>query len=151
MTHIWVSKLTISGSDNGLSPGRRLAIIWTSAVILLIRPLVTNFSEILIRNQTFSFTKMHFKMLFWNRVYFVSSSMCFLTQVTNSTYFHFDLSFMVSCQFFLSKAFWNNIDLGVLQVDTSADALRQLYLSSSLSRILRCCNRAMADIIGYIQ
>ena len=27
VTHICVSKLTIIGSDNGLSPGRRLAII----------------------------------------------------------------------------------------------------------------------------
>ena len=34
--------------DNGLSPGRRQAIIWTSAGILLIGPLRTNFSEILI-------------------------------------------------------------------------------------------------------
>ena len=30
MTHICVSKLTIIGSDNGLSPGRRQAIIWTN-------------------------------------------------------------------------------------------------------------------------
>ena len=37
MTHIWVSKLTIIGSDNGLSPSRRQAIIWTNAGILLIR------------------------------------------------------------------------------------------------------------------
>ena len=29
-------KLTIIGSDNGLSPGRRQAIIWTNAGILLI-------------------------------------------------------------------------------------------------------------------
>ena len=29
MTHICVGKLTIIGSDNGLSPGRRQAIIWT--------------------------------------------------------------------------------------------------------------------------
>ena len=34
------------GSDNGLSPGRRQAIIWTNAGILLIEPLWTNFSEI---------------------------------------------------------------------------------------------------------
>ena len=34
-THICVSKLTIIGSDNGLSPGRRRAIIWTSAGILI--------------------------------------------------------------------------------------------------------------------
>ena len=31
VTYICVSKLTIIGSDNGLSPGRRQAIIWTSA------------------------------------------------------------------------------------------------------------------------
>ena len=38
VTHICVDKLTIIGSDNGLSPGRRQAIIWTSAGILLIGP-----------------------------------------------------------------------------------------------------------------
>ena len=48
VTHIWVGKLTIIGSDNGLSPGRRQAIIWTNAGLLLIGPLGTNFSEILI-------------------------------------------------------------------------------------------------------
>ena len=50
------------GSDNGLSPGRRQAIIWTNAGLLLIGPLGTNFSEILIGIQTFSFMKMHLKM-----------------------------------------------------------------------------------------
>ena len=62
MTHICVGKLTIIGSDNGLSPGRRQAIIWTNAGILLIEPLGTNFSEILIGIQTFSFKKMRLKM-----------------------------------------------------------------------------------------
>ena len=52
----------IIGSDNGLSPVRRQAIIWTNAWILLIGPLGTNFSEILIEIQTFSFKKMHLKM-----------------------------------------------------------------------------------------
>ena len=61
-THICVGKLTIIGSDNGLSPGRRQAIIWTNAGIFLIGPLGTNFSEILIRIQTFSFRKMHLKI-----------------------------------------------------------------------------------------
>ena len=46
--HICVNKLTIIGSDNGLSPGRRQAIIWTNDGILLIGPLGPNFSEILI-------------------------------------------------------------------------------------------------------
>ena len=48
--------------DNGLSPDRRQAIIWTNAGILLIRPLGTNFSGILIEIHTFSFKKMHLKM-----------------------------------------------------------------------------------------
>ena len=62
VTHICVSKLTIIGSDNGLSPGRRQAIIWTNAGILLIRTLGTNFSEILGEIYSFSFKKMHLKM-----------------------------------------------------------------------------------------
>ena len=48
VTHICVSKIIIISSDNGLLPGRRQAIIWTHAEILLIGPLGINFSEILI-------------------------------------------------------------------------------------------------------
>ena len=62
VTHICVSDLTIIGSDNGLSPGRRQAIIRTNAGILLLRPLGTNFSEILIEILIFSFKKMHLKV-----------------------------------------------------------------------------------------
>ena len=62
VTHICVSKLTLVDSDNGLSPGRRQAIIWTNAGILLIGPLWTNFSEILIEILTFSFKKMRLKV-----------------------------------------------------------------------------------------
>ena len=53
VTHICVSELTIIGSDNGLSPGWHLAIIWTNARILLIGPLGTNLNEILIEIHTF--------------------------------------------------------------------------------------------------
>ena len=62
MTHICVSDLTTIGSDNGLSPGWRQAIIWTGAGILLIGPLRTNFSEISIAIHAFSFKKIHVKM-----------------------------------------------------------------------------------------
>ena len=62
VTHICVGKLTIIGSDNGLSPGRRQAIIWTNAGILLIGPLGTKFSEILIKIYTFSFKKINLKV-----------------------------------------------------------------------------------------
>ena len=54
----WVS----IGSDNGLSPIRRQAIILTNAGLLSIGPLGTNFSEIFIKIQIFSFTKMHLKI-----------------------------------------------------------------------------------------
>ena len=62
VTHICVGKQTIIGSDNGLSPGRRQAITWTNAGILLIGPFGTNFSEISIKILTFSFTKMRLKV-----------------------------------------------------------------------------------------
>ena len=62
VTHICVGKLINIGSDNGLSPGWRQAIIWTNAWILLVRPLGTNFSEFLIVIHTFSFNEMHLKM-----------------------------------------------------------------------------------------
>ena len=63
VTHKCISNLTIIGSDNGLSPGRRQAIIWTNAGKLLIWNLGTNFSEILSEIHIFSFKKMHLKML----------------------------------------------------------------------------------------
>ena len=75
MTHICVGNLTIIGSDNGLSPGRHQAINWTNVGILLIGPLGTNFSEILIEINTFSFTKMHLKMSSGKWRSFVSASM----------------------------------------------------------------------------
>ena len=56
VAHICVSKLTIISSDNALSPGRRQAIIWTNAGILLIRNLGTNFNEMLSKIVTFSFS-----------------------------------------------------------------------------------------------
>ena len=62
VTHICVSKQTIIGSDNGLSPSRRQTIIWTNVRISLIRTLGTNFSEILSEIHKFSFRKIHFKM-----------------------------------------------------------------------------------------
>ena len=62
MTHICVGNLTIIVSDNGLAPGRRQAIIWNNAGILLIGILGTNFSEILSEICTFSLKKIHLNM-----------------------------------------------------------------------------------------
>ena len=61
MTHICISKLTIMRSDYGLSPERRQAIILTNAALLLIGPLWTNVSEILIKI-IFLFEKIRLKV-----------------------------------------------------------------------------------------
>ena len=90
VTHICVSRSTIVGCDNGLSPGRSQVIIWTNAGILLIGPLETKFSEILIKMYKISFRKMHLKissrkwrpfclgLLPWNLLikYIGNSSLC---------------------------------------------------------------------------
>ena len=55
------------GSDNGLSPIRRQAIIQTNAGLLSIGRLGTNLSEILIKIPNFSFTKMHLYISFGKR------------------------------------------------------------------------------------
>ena len=61
--HIYASVNQVSiGSDNGLSPIRRQAIIETNAEILSTGLTRTNSSEILIKIQNFSFTKMSLKI-----------------------------------------------------------------------------------------
>ena len=62
VTHICVSNITTIVPDNGLSPDRRRAIIWTNTGMLLIRTLGTNCGEILSEIHIFSFMKMHLKM-----------------------------------------------------------------------------------------
>ena len=62
---ICISKSNIIGSDNGLLPGQHQAIIQTNDGILLVWHLGTHFSKMLIEINTFSFKKMHLKMLFF--------------------------------------------------------------------------------------
>ena len=76
MTHICVGKLTIIGSDNGLSPERRQAIIWTNAGILLISPLGTNFGEILIEIQTIFFEENTFENVVCEMLFVSSRPQC---------------------------------------------------------------------------
>ena len=76
MTHICVSKLTNIGSDNGLSPGRRQAIIWTSDGILLIGPLGTNFNETSIESGIFYSRKSIWTCRLENGGHFVSAWIC---------------------------------------------------------------------------
>ena len=60
---MYVSKLTIIGSDNGLSPAWRQAIIWTNASIMLIGHMGIQFNEILI-----DIARFHSKNAFQNVV-----------------------------------------------------------------------------------
>ena len=76
VTHICVGKLTTIGSDNGLSPGRRQAIIWTNDRILLIGPLGTNFSEILIAIETFSLQENAFENIVCEMASILSRPQC---------------------------------------------------------------------------
>ena len=73
VTHICVSKLTIIGSDNGLSPCRRQAIIRTNAGILLIGLWGTNCSEILIKINIFSLKQCIWKYRLENGDHYVSA------------------------------------------------------------------------------
>ena len=94
VTHKCVCDLTTIGSDNGLPPDRRQAIIWTNAGILLIGPLGTNFSEILSEIHTFSFKKMHLKMSSVKWQWFclglsvLIHAACFSYQNTRLTVYH---------------------------------------------------------------
>ena len=95
VTHICISKQTIIGSDNGLSPGWHQAIIWTNAGILLIGPLTTKFNEILIKIHTFSFKKIHLKMFVWKMAAILSpASMCEVTTLTNDNPVHWHIYYI---------------------------------------------------------
>ena len=61
MTHICVTKLTINGPENGMSPERRQAIIQTNVGKLSIGTLGTNFSDIVREIPNFPFEKMNLK------------------------------------------------------------------------------------------
>ena len=101
--HICFGKLTIIDSDNGLSPERRQAIIWTNAGILLIGPLGTNFSEILIEIQTFSLKKIRLKM---------SSAKCCSFRLGLNVLTVFEpkwLSSHLKLQFIWSQVFYNTL------------------------------------------
>ena len=132
VTHICVSKLTIIDSDNGLLPRRHQAIIWTNAGILLIEPLGTIFSQILVETHTFSFKKMHLKM---------SSGKCQ----------PFCLGLIVSCLFAVNipLSMWQRQNLVVMAYLTS-------YIHQGISLRMRpanekCRYNVTTSLIGWAQ
>ena len=81
VTHTCVSILTIIGLDNGLSPERRQAIIWTNAEILLIGTLGTNFSEIISEIHIFLIQENVFENVVRERVANLSRLQCVIHQI----------------------------------------------------------------------
>ena len=81
--HICVSKLTIIGSDNGLWPGRRQAIIWTNAEILLIRTLERNFCETLSEIQYIFIQENTFENVICEMATILSQPQCVKTWMSN--------------------------------------------------------------------
>ena len=106
--HICVSEITIIGSVDGLSPGRCQAIIWTNAVILLIRALGTNFSEILSEIHTFPFTKMHLKMssVKWRQFYLGLNVLNWNEIPTSRSCRHVKQCSLVACLFVCNQLIW---------------------------------------------
>ena len=102
MMHIYISKLTIIGSDNGLSPVWHQAIIRTDAGILVIGHLGTHFSEIFIEIYRFSFKKMYLKTLsrkWWP----LCLSLNVLTLLALSSPMGSHLSFLINCHLFSKR------------------------------------------------
>ena len=73
--------MTNIASDNGLSPVRHQAIIWTNAVILSIRPYGTYFSEIVIQN-----SKVFIKGNALEHIVCEMAAICYLSQCVNWTH-----------------------------------------------------------------
>ena len=134
MTHICVSDRTSIGSDNGLSPGRRQAIIRTNAGILLIRPLGTNFSEFLVEILIFSFKKMHLKVsakrrpfcLGLNELNYVNKKGPMWRYVQ---YIPWNIHTMLFCCGYIIRSWWTHVTHLPIFVRVALLALEQSYLS----------------------
>ena len=74
--HVCDSKLIPIGSDNGLPPDWHQAIIWTNAGMLLIWPLGTNLSEILIKNSYIFIRENVFENVVWKMAAILSPPQC---------------------------------------------------------------------------
>ena len=117
VTRISSSKLTIICSDNGLSPDRRQAIIWTNAGIVLIGPLIMTFYMKICC--TFSVKKMYFKMFTKGRPFClilkVLICICLLVVV---------ILLFVVCLCSLTNLFLCDIVMGQLFPDDAFNSLR---------------------------
>ena len=76
VTHICVCNLTIIDSDNGLSPVRRQAIIWTNASILFFWTPGNKLQRNINRNSYISIKRNPFQYVVWNMAAVLSRIQC---------------------------------------------------------------------------
>ena len=81
--HIYIGNLASISSDNSLSPGRSQAVIRINAGIVLIAPLGTNLSDILIEIHPFSFKKYIWKNRLENGGYLISVSIWWIAEASD--------------------------------------------------------------------
>ena len=92
MTHICVGNLTIIGSDNGLSPGRRQAIIWTNAGLLSIGTF-WKFNQ----NSYIFIHENAFESVVWKMSTILSRPQCVNAQPQENCRCFFCLAFLTPC------------------------------------------------------
>ena len=86
VTHICVSNPTIIGSDNGLSPSWRQAIIWTNIGILTVNSTIRNKLQSNINRNSYVFIQEHaFQMVVWAMAAILSRLQCTLILLQHVT------------------------------------------------------------------
>ena len=139
VTHICISKLNIIGSDNGLSPGRRQAIIWTNAGILLIRPLGINKLQ---WNLYISIQENALENIVWKMAAILSRPQCVKTMITYTwlgRYWHWGMNKIADIVKTFADVFSLKENLCILSHISLNFVLKGSTLSQSVS----------VHIIGY--
>ena len=155
VVHICTAKLTISGSDNGLSPERHQAIIWTNAaIIMLIESLRTKFSEILIKIQTFPLRKITFQNVVCEMLSISSQPQC-VNQVSAS-HLCKDVSLTLGQSYVPMRKLMGWV-LGHLRCWSSSTMWMGCLMFSStttediwMNQIFMCCMLSMFDVSSQI-
>ena len=135
MTHICISKLIIIGSDNGLSPGRRQAIIWTNAGILFIWPIGTTISEILIKIHVFFIQENAFENIVCEMSAILSRPQCVKIIQSLWTFIDTSIALWLSCMSNFNQALAWKLANSRLYI-TFWEDISQLYWFKALWRRL---------------
>ena len=118
VTHICASELTIIGSDNGLSPGWRQAIMWTNAGMLLIRPPRNKLQKNFIRNSYNFIQENLFENVVWKMAAIFSWPQCFKKQqqkpVKKSDKICLHVSALIQCDIAIWWVHYTDVIMGTI-------------------------------------